>query len=131
MQRPTPHDIERAAARLSLLKFLPTAPDFRESLMELLEQMVPTVADLDWLVDAMVNRVGEWNGPAELRGVLTQRCTPLDGIEAFCVKGYYSFAAVEQRSYEAERDRIRRSEALPAPDLKLLLQAGKRKEITE
>ncbi len=50
--------------------------------MDLLERMVPTPEDLFWLRDAMIDRIGEWRGSVELRGVLSHRCKPLDGITA-------------------------------------------------
>jgi hypothetical protein len=50
--------------------------------MALLAQMCPSREALDWLVDQMVNRVGIWKGPAELRGVLCWHFKPADGSEA-------------------------------------------------
>jgi hypothetical protein len=108
-----------ATEKLKVLRYFPS--ESADVVMELLEKMVPTVAALDWLVDAMVSRVGEWQGPVELRGVLCQRCSPLDGIEAFCTKGYYSMENVETRSINEAED----LKSLPLPDLKQLTDGEK------
>lgn len=76
------HDLEVALRKFGMLRFFPPDPATRTEIGILLAKIVPSREALDWLVDAMVNRVGEWKGPAELRAVLCWRYRPLDGIEA-------------------------------------------------
>jgi hypothetical protein len=75
-------DLESANRRMQMLSYYPTDPGAHAAIMELLAKMCPSREALIWLVDAMVNRVGAWKGPAELRGVLCWRFTPADGVEA-------------------------------------------------
>jgi hypothetical protein len=49
--------------------------------MSILARMVPHEEALDWLVGAMIDRVGEWKGTAQLRALLCTRWAPADGIE--------------------------------------------------
>lgn len=60
----------------------PPSPEARESIAALLIRMVPSLEALIWLRRTMVDRVGEWKGPMELRAVLCTHFRPLDGIEA-------------------------------------------------
>jgi hypothetical protein len=39
---------------------------------------------LAWLVRTMVDKIGVWNGPVELRGLFCTRFKPADGIKANC-----------------------------------------------
>lgn len=79
-------EISCAVAELSILKFFPSDPAARTAIMRLLERMVPRgrVDCLEWLISTMVDRVGVWNGPVELRGVFCTRFKPADGVEATC-----------------------------------------------
>jgi hypothetical protein len=74
-------DLDRALSRLAMLRYWPADPATRAEIGLMLARMVPHREALDWLVDAMINRVGEWRGPVELRGVLCWRYRPADGIE--------------------------------------------------
>jgi hypothetical protein len=82
--RPTKDQITNAVAALGALSFFPSDAPARAAIMQLIQRMVPTVAQLDWLVSTMLNRVGEWKGPKELRGVFCSRFKPADGIETDC-----------------------------------------------
>jgi hypothetical protein len=84
MAKFTKADLQAASNKFKMLSYYPTDPGAQAAVMELLAAMCPHREALDWLVDAMVNRVGKWPGPAELRGVLCWHCRPADGIEAPC-----------------------------------------------
>lgn len=90
---------ERGMARMGILKFYPSEPASRKEIMRLLIKMVSTVEQLDWLVNTMIDHIGEWPGPAELRAVFTTRFKPLDGIEG---KGYSSLPGFTPGDIEAE-----------------------------
>lgn len=83
--RPTKQDILQAIERLQILAYYPAGDGAREELAHLLAAMVDRKDRLDWLVNAMINQVGTWYGPAELRGVYCTQHKPADGIEANCV----------------------------------------------
>lgn len=97
--KPTKLDISRAVERMSLLRFFPGSEGAQAEIMRLLERLVSTKPQLDWLVTTMIDRVGEWKGPTELRGVLCSRFTPADGIEMDC-RDTFGFRPVdfEERS---------------------------------
>jgi hypothetical protein len=78
----TADDLENAMDELSMCQFFPTDPGTRSAIMRLLARMVPHREALIWLVRTMVDKVGVWKGPMELRGVLCTRWKPADGIEA-------------------------------------------------
>jgi hypothetical protein len=65
-----------------MLAYYPSDPGTQGAIMTLLAGMCQSREALDWLVNQMVNRVGAWKGPAELRGVLCSRFKPADGVEA-------------------------------------------------
>jgi hypothetical protein len=74
-----------AVDELGMLRMFPSTNGARLGIMKLLGRMVERKDQLDWLVSTMVNRVGEWRGPAEMRGVYCSRFKPFDGIEADCI----------------------------------------------
>jgi hypothetical protein len=78
--------IADAVDELSLLKFFPADPAARRAIMRLLSRLIEPgrLDQLTWLVQTMIDRVGTWNGPVELRGVYATRYKPADGIEASC-----------------------------------------------
>lgn len=76
--------ISQAVEDLGSLKFFPPAAGAKHGVMELLYRMVETPAQLNWLVRTMVDRVGQWHGTLEVRGVYCTRFKPKDGIEATC-----------------------------------------------
>lgn len=77
-------DIESALTKLAMLRYWPADPATRGQIGLLLAKMVPSMEALDWLVDTLLNRVGEWPGPKELRGLLCWKFRPADGIDAVC-----------------------------------------------
>lgn len=93
--------IIKAVGELAILRYFPADPVAREGIMRLLERMVSTPEQLRWLVDMMVDQVGEWQGPRELRGVFCTRYQPADGLEADCSSGQFSPGALEAFSARA------------------------------
>jgi hypothetical protein len=80
--KPTETQIFDAAESFEALKFFPAASTAaKRVVMELLDGMVATEGQLKWLMDAQVNRVGEWHGPAQLRALFNTRFRSADGIE--------------------------------------------------
>ncbi len=92
-----PRAYSTAALRLSLCRYFPSDPAVIPMIAEMLKEMVPSREALDWLVNTMVNEVGEWQGPVELRGILCTRYKPLDGREAESSHCRFSPAANEAR----------------------------------
>ena len=91
--------------------------------------MVEKPEHLAWLTDMMVNHVGEWQGPKELRGLLCSRYKPLDGIEEYTSIAGFAPADCEEtgtlkrhtrRYKQMERGEQRTSQMLPAKDIKRL-----------
>lgn len=82
MNKFTQHDLQKAIGDLGMCEFFPTDPGVQAAVMNLLAKMCPSREALAWLMDTMVNRVGKWHGPKELRGVLCTRYPPADSIEA-------------------------------------------------
>ena len=71
--------IMRFVSRLGAIPFFPTDTDSRESVMDLIERMVSTPAQLDWLSQAVEDRMRQWEGPARLREIFCSRYLPADG----------------------------------------------------
>lgn len=98
-------DLERALVDMSMLRYFPSDASTRAAILHLLAKMVPHKAALEWLVDQLVNRVGEWKGPAELRGVLCWKYKPADGIEGTSTTGGFTPADGEQQ-YDEQQAQI-------------------------
>jgi len=77
-------DLEQAVDELSMLEYFPQNPGAQAATQRLLAKMCPSREALLWLVSTMVNRVGKWHGPSELRGVLCWKYPPADGISGDC-----------------------------------------------
>lgn len=103
--KPTPQSIAAAVGEFGMLKYFPADEATRRGVMRLLARMVSTQEQLDWLVRTMVDRIGTWEGPAELRGVLSARYTPADGVLGDCSRtsvagALFSPQSLESRSVE-------------------------------
>ena len=110
-------DCMRAVRKLTILKFFPGDHIAQGELAKLLQRMVAKQEHVDWLVLMLIDHVGEWPGPKELRGLLCSRFKPLDGIEEYTSIAGFSPADCEARNLEqSERhkrlDDGRRSGAL-------------------
>lgn len=96
----TQGDLNSAITRMKLLKFFPGDPGARGALMELLATLCPHREALLWLTDTLINRVGEWPGPTELRGLLCTHYRPADGVEAYCGLPGWTARDMEQREID-------------------------------
>lgn len=81
-----PGDIQTALSQLAILRYFPADDAARGAVAKLLAKMCPSLEALRWLTDEMVNTVGEWQGPRELRGVLCRKYTPADGVRVECAE---------------------------------------------
>lgn len=89
MKKFTQRDLQLAIGRLGMCRFFPADAPSRAAIEALLARMCPHKEALEWLVDEFINRINDWQGPGELRGVLCTRYKPDDGIEANCsIPGY-------------------------------------------
>ncbi len=119
--RPTAQQLAEAVAELGICKFFPAGPGERKAIMRLLANIVSTKQQLDWLVATMINRVGEWKGPMELRGVFCWKFKPADGIEANCIES----AGFTPSDGEAQHHEIQSAErARLGPSPKRLMIEG-------
>ena len=118
--RPTHQDNDDAAERLSCLRFFPPGDGAKAEVMAVLERMVDEQDRLDWLVDTMVNRVGTWYGPAEMRGVYCQKYTPADGIIEWCIETPNFRALDSEAAYTAPFELDKRKE----------IEASRNKQLT-
>ena len=112
--KPTPEEIIAAVERLSCLRFFPAGEAAKTEIMRLLDRMVHTKARLDWLISAMVDQVGTWYGPVELRGVYCQRWNAMDGIGAWCVETP-GFRALDSEAAYIENFQKEKVKELEAP----------------
>ncbi len=94
----TKADLEKANARLMMCPFYPTDPMAQAAVMDLLRRMCPSKEALEWLVTTVVNRVGKWPGPAELRGLLCWKFPPADREEGVCSIPGFTWMDGEERT---------------------------------
>ena len=73
-----------AVDEMAMLKYFPADAAGRGTIMWLLRRIATEPHEVAWLARTMVDRVGEWQGPVELRGVFCTRFKPADGVEADC-----------------------------------------------
>lgn len=121
-RKPSKAEIELAVGKLTMLRFFPAEPITRAGIMELLDRMVGTVEQLDWLTRTMIDQVGEWKGPMELRGVFCTRFKPADGVEAWSSIAGFT-ASDSEAAYSQEHPKLngRDVKALPsASEIKAL-----------
>ena len=102
MSKFTNADLEAANTRFQMLSYYPPSPSAQAAVMELLAKMCPHKEALEWLVDTMLNRVGTWKGPMELRGVLCWKFKPADGEEVN--SSLAGFTAEDGERVSAERN---------------------------
>jgi len=102
----TKRDLDAAIADLGTCRFFPTDPAVHASVQMLLCKICPSKEALNWLIDAMVNKVGEWKGPAELRGILCWKFKPSDGIEGISTVPGFRWQDGEEASL-AEHEQLK------------------------
>lgn len=93
--RLTESEVKTYGARLTLLKFFPADPIARAMIVDFLAKLTGQKDRLEWLIMALVNHVGEWPGPKEVRGILCSRYKPADGIKAECSIAGFTAAEIE------------------------------------
>ncbi|HVY93999.1 MAG TPA: hypothetical protein VHA14_14660 [Bryobacteraceae bacterium] len=120
--------IIKAVGDLAALKYFPSDEGARVALMELLDRMVSTPEQLRWLVRTLIDRVGEYPGPAEIRAVFCTRFRPKDSVEVWSALPGFT-AADSERKYIAASDERKAAEQIPAAALKqFLLEAPSEKK---
>jgi hypothetical protein len=93
-------DLTATNAKLKMLLNYPPDPEAQAAVMELLVRMVPHKAALSWLVNTLIDHIGRWPGPAEVRGLLCWKFTPADGVEGQCTLPGFSLEDGERISLE-------------------------------
>lgn len=82
-------NFDKAAARISMLKFFPTHRDAISELAEILREMCSDKEALDWLVSEVMTKLTDWPGPAGIRSILCGKFRPRDGAFSYLdVPGY-------------------------------------------
>lgn len=119
-----------AVRRLSVLRYFPTDDVAQEEVMKLLHRMVSDIRQLDWLIGAMIDEVGEWRGPMELRGVFCSRFKPKDGKQAVSRFGRFSPEANEGKSIEAHNEVKQLGPPQDAFAAELITDLAERKRLT-
>jgi hypothetical protein len=120
--------IIQAVGELAALKYFPADEGAREALMKLLDRMVSTPEQLRWLVNTLIDQVGEYPGPAEIRGLFCVRYPPKDGVEVWCSLPGFT-AADSERKYIAAAEEQKHAEQISVPALKqFLLEAPSEKK---
>ena len=96
----------QAVREMALIKYFPAGPGEREAVMNLLDKLAAGNEErLQWLVDIVVNYVGEWPGPAQLRALYATRYRPADGIEGtHCTIAGFTPMDLERASLEAHEN---------------------------
>lgn len=110
----TPADLEHAMRQLGMLTFFPVDPATRGEIKALLMRLIPHREALRWLVTQLVDNVGRWPGPSELRALLDCRYRPRDGKPG----GNCSLAG-----YTPAENEARYHQALPPLDAPLSIEA--------
>lgn len=99
--KPTTIDLQSAILQMGTLKFFPAESTTRAVIMDLLSRIVSTESQLEWLVRTLIDHIGEWPGPAQMRALYATRFRPADGIEGpHCTLGGFTPAESETRFLE-------------------------------
>jgi hypothetical protein len=115
-------DLDRAVTRLSLVKFFPSSAEAMGAMREFLLLICPHKESLEWLVFELVNKVGEWPGAADVRGLLSVKYMPADGLRTDC--GIPGYRPQDFETAEIDRHYTRVMGGIPAGDMKRI--EGKR-----
>jgi hypothetical protein len=108
----TKADLERACDDLAMLEFFPH--NSRASVMVFLGKLCAGKGHLRWLVDELVNHVGKWPGPAEVRGLLCSRFDPADGVDQWCSLPGYTAEEAAAKTYAKHLQLTGKSEGYEA-----------------
>jgi hypothetical protein len=127
----TRKDIEIAINRLKLMKFFPGDPGAQASLGELLARICPSLEALEWLTRTLLDRVPEWPGAHEVRGVLCTKYDAADGIDAYCSIPGFRAADFEAQAYDRHQAIKSGGWQLPDEALRRLAQGCEMKQLSE
>lgn len=105
-------DLAGALAQFSMLRYFPADEMAHESIVLLLRRLCGTRERLMWLISRMVDHVGYWPGPAEVRGLFCTRFRPADGVEADCTLPGYTAADGEATTERATVKALPKAEAV-------------------
>ena len=86
----------------ALLRYFPQDEISKAAIMRFVDSLVNNAKELAWLRDSMINRVGEWSGSKELRGIFCSKFRPKDGIEIDSTHADFSPVSGEARSAQLE-----------------------------
>jgi len=91
----------QAVRQFGVLRYFPSEPDARELVVHLLCAMASTPEQIFWLATQMVNVVGEWQGPKEVRGIFCSHFRPADGVEMDSTHPAFNAEAGERKTLAA------------------------------
>jgi hypothetical protein len=118
--------IVKAVDMLACLKYFPAEAGAREAIMLLFERMISIPEQIEWLVRTMIDEVGEWPGPKEVRGIFCSRFKPKDGVEVYATTRLFSAVAngasaiAKSDQHEAQLTADGGSRSLQAPECERL-----------
>jgi hypothetical protein len=121
--KPTQEQIVGAVSRWHVLKYFPSGEHAQAEIMRVLERLVGTVEQLNWLVRTVIDHVGEWPGTKELRGIFCHTFKPHDGVEGYSsIPGFTpedseSQCSASRREYTVLDTPKRTQKMLPMADL--------------
>ncbi len=98
MERINRSDIDKALAKMGMLQFWPADEGTRAQIGLFLAGMCGSRESLEWLTTQLLNRVGNWPGPLEVRGIYCSRFPPADRQNAYATIGEFSAEANEGRA---------------------------------
>jgi hypothetical protein len=122
-------DLKQVADDLAMLTFYQS--DNRDAVIALLARICPHKRALYWLRDELIDHVGKWPGPADVRGLLCTRFDPADGVDQWCsLPGYRAEDAEARVLSEHEQQKIQEKVGgyladEPRKIVNRLLRAGK------
>jgi len=96
----TKQHLEESTDQMQMLEFWRSDPAFIAAVQAYLARICPHVEALEWLTAALVNHVGKWPGPHEVRGLLCTRYDAADGVDAHCSVPGFSPADFERKHIE-------------------------------
>lgn len=122
-----PKHIVSAVESLGCLAMFPSSPAAREEIMRLIERIVAEHEQLDWLVRTMIDQVGTWHGPAELRAVFCTRFRPADGVEKYSALPGFTAGDIEAENLALPRAPTRKQLADPEFTAKIIALAEQKR----
>jgi len=116
--------LESACDDLGMLEYFPK--EARVSVKLLLAKICPHTEALHWLTNTLVNHIGKWPGPAEVRGLLCTRYDAADGIDQWC--SLPGFTAEENYQRHLEQHKQLKAGGI-TDDMRKLLAPAKQKRL--